>query len=72
MQPGAGGLTARGTQSDSLSLIDPGKFRSSLILSRNPLFRGKQDSKLGKTTQAYIMKVSWPIDLLPIASTKIY
>jgi hypothetical protein len=45
-QPGA----ARGAQSDRLSLLVLGKFRSSPILSLNPFFCGKQDSKLGKTT----------------------
>jgi hypothetical protein len=49
-QPGTGGLTARGMQSDCLSLIFSGTYRSSPILSLNHLFRGKHDSKLGNTT----------------------
>jgi hypothetical protein len=40
----------RGWQSDRLALKILGMFRSSLILSLNPLFRGKHDSKSEKTT----------------------
>jgi hypothetical protein len=63
---------ARGVRSDRLSLTFSGKYRSSPILSLNPLFHEKHDSKSGKTTQAYIMKVPWPIEGISIASTKIY
>jgi hypothetical protein len=59
-------------RSDRLSLTFSGKYRSSPILSLNPLFHKKHDSKSGKTTQAYIMKVPWPIEGISIASTKIY
>jgi hypothetical protein len=41
---------ARGWRFDRLSLLVPEKFRSSLILSLNPLFHGKHCSKSGKTT----------------------
>jgi hypothetical protein len=44
-QPGA----ARGWRSDLLSLLVLGNFRSSPILSLNPLFCGKHNSKSGKT-----------------------
>jgi hypothetical protein len=69
-QLGAGSHTIRDARSDRLLLFILEKFRSSLILSLNPLFRGILDSKSGKTTQTYIMKVSWPIEAISITSTK--
>jgi hypothetical protein len=60
----------RGARSDRMSMLVPKKFRSSPILSLNPLFREKHNSKSGRPPQAYIMKVSWPIEGHPIASTK--
>jgi hypothetical protein len=48
-KPGAGGPTARGVRSDHLSLIVSGKFRSSPVLSPNPLFHEQKDSNSGKT-----------------------
>jgi hypothetical protein len=41
---------ARGARSSRLSLLVLRKFRSSLILSLNSLFREKHDSKSGKIT----------------------
>jgi hypothetical protein len=62
----------RSWQSDHLDLMSSGRSGSSLILSLNPLFCGKHDSKLGKTTQTNIMKVPRPIEEILIAYTKFY
>jgi hypothetical protein len=48
-----------------------GRFRSSWILSLNPLFHKEHDSNSGRLPEAYIMKVPWSIEAIPIASTKI-
>jgi hypothetical protein len=69
-QPGASGLTSRGVQSDRMSLIFLGKYRSSPILSLNPYFVGNTTPSRGRPPQAYLMTVPWPIEGISIASTK--
>jgi hypothetical protein len=71
VEPEAGGQTALGTRSECLTRLIAGRFRSSRIYLQIPCFMSNMTPTHGRPPQTYIMKVSWPIQGIPIASTKI-